>query len=141
MTIAQILDLLFKIVDLIDYEWNLHLLVTIAIAGWLISLKRNPAWQLKLLITVGIVAFNMQSIYSLLDYYRTLDIALVELKAHVTEATFKTSDVLAFIKNLDTGKYVWLVFLVHIPVGVLLLIGLWMDRLWKHLRDPEDMSR
>ena len=137
MTLSQILDLLFKIVDLVNYEWNLHLLVTIAIAGWLISLKHNPVWQLKLIISVGIVAFNIQSMFSLLDYYKTLDIALVELKAHVTEATFKTSDVLAFIKNLDTGKCVWLVFVVHIPVGVILLIGLWVDRLWKHLRDPE----
>jgi hypothetical protein len=134
MSASELINVLFKLVDLLNFEWNVHFVFVVAFFGWLLSMKRNPTIAVKILVSVGVVLFAAFSVATLMDYYRILQLAVEELQAATTQSTFQSKDTYAYIQNLSSRHFQLGIWLVQLPIDVLLLIGLWFDNLWK--REP-----
>lgn len=130
MSTQELIGSLFKMVDLINFEWNVHFVFAVAFFGWLLSMKRNQPLLLKLFITIAVVLFAAFSMFTLNEYYRVLGIIANELKASTTLTTFKSSEVYDYINNFSTGNFKCGIWIVQLPIDFLLLAGLWYDKLW-----------
>jgi hypothetical protein len=70
--IPAILPILFKIIDFTTLCWNIYLLSTAIVLGWLFSTKDVLGWKQKLMVTILYclaVGVNSAALYKMYDHW------------------------------------------------------------------------
>lgn len=124
----DIADMLLKIADSINFLWNFYAFGTIAIVSWLLSLKRNLNWQLKLLLSLGFLCFVTMNLTALLRSYTFADSLRLELQANIDQSTFKTQGLYELTKGLSFSRQIWIAWGIHIFVDSGVLVIVWSNR-------------
>lgn len=127
MTTYELISNILKIVDALNFEWNIHFVFNIALIGWLVSIKRDLSISVKLMATVVIILFSLFSIFTINEYYKILEIAVSELRSITTKDIFRSTGVNDYINGIKINYYRYSIWLIHIPIDCILLISLW----WK----------
>lgn len=131
MEVNDLIVTVFKLVDILNFEWNVHFVFIVAFLGWLLSMKRNPTIPVKVLVSSGLVLFAISNAWTLHEYYHVLTVVITELKATAHVSTFHAPETYMLIKGLTTKNYEYIIWFVQVPIDILLIIGLWFDKLWK----------
>lgn len=135
MNIKDLIDTLFKLVELINFEWNIHLVVVVAFVGWFLSLKDNQTKFIKAIAYVAFIVFMSFNIVTLLEYYSVYKLTLIELKASINTSTFNTSEFYEKIQDLTQYRYQAFVWGIHLPIDFICLFFIGNDNLWRRVRN------
>lgn len=127
MTINDIADLLFAARGRIDFYWNFHVVVVVAVVGWLVSLNKALTPPVKLLVSVVYLvaaAMNLAGLYSAYTFAEALRTDLVR----VASATPLTDTRLLLEQHsylAHRRSAIW----IHLAVGATILAVVWWARL------------
>jgi hypothetical protein len=69
MSIKDVADLLFAARERIDFYWNFHVVVVIAVIGWLVSFKRTLTLSMKVLVSVAYLVAAVMNFVGLYGSY------------------------------------------------------------------------
>jgi len=88
MTESDLIDIFFKARGNIQFFWNIYAVIILALMGWLISLKQDLSWQVKLLVSCGFIVFIIINISGQLRSYELIIAAKSDLlsMAHTDHA-------------------------------------------------------
>ena len=115
MTITEVADLLFAARERIDFYWNFHVVVVIAVIGWLVSFKRTLTLSMKLLVSVAYLIaaiMNFVGLYGSYTFAEALRTDLVRMAA-----TTPLSDTTHFLEQHSYLSQRLAAFLIHLAVG------------------------
>jgi hypothetical protein len=88
----DVLNIVFKLTDYLNFLWNFYVVFNVAVIGWLFSSSSTPwAWQKKLIVAIIYVFFVCGSITVIRRTYQLLFSALEELSSASTEIDFRSS--------------------------------------------------
>lgn len=126
MTVNDVADLLFAARERIDFYWNFHVVVVIAVIGWLVTVKRALSLPNKALVSsVYLIAaatnlFGLSSSYELAEALRTdlLRIAAATPLADTRELLQQHS----YLAHRTAA--VW----VHLVIAAAILSAIWLAR-------------
>ena len=127
MTIKDVADLLFAARERIDFYWNFHVVVIIAVIGWLLSFKRTLTLSMKLLVSIAYViaaVMNYLGLYSSYTFAEALRTDLLRMAA-----TTPLSDTTHFLGQLSFLPQRLTALLIHLVVGATILLVVWFARL------------
>jgi hypothetical protein len=127
MTIKDVADLLFAARERIDFYWNFHVVVVIAVIGWLVSFKRTLTLPMKLLVSVAYViaaVMNLVGLYGSYTFAEALRTDLLRMAA-----TTPLSDTTLFLEQHSYGSQRLTALLIHLVVGATILAVVWFARL------------
>jgi 3-methyladenine DNA glycosylase AlkD len=125
----DVADLLFAARERIDFYWTFYVLVTTAVIGWLLSLKKPLTVSQKALVSVAysiaaIMNFvGLYSAYSLAEALRTdvlrmaANAPLVDTRLMLEQHSYLSQQVAAF----------W----IHLVLGAAVLLVVWRDQFAK----------
>ena len=134
MEIKDIINIVMKLSDSVNFYWNFYVVGVIAIIGWLISLKEHIKWQIKLLVSIGFLFFIILNIHGLLGSYTLLEASINELQESVNPSTFKTDKIFHTIKNISFSYYPQAVLGIHVVIDSGIFIAIWSNKVWSTLR-------
>jgi len=126
MTINDVADLLFAARGRIDFYWNFHVVVVVAVVGWLVSLNRALTPPVKLLVSfVYLVAASMNlvglhSSYTFAEALRT-DLLRVAASTPLTDTRLLLEQH-SYLSHRRTA--VW----IHLALGATILGVVWRAR-------------
>lgn len=126
MEARDVAELFIAAVDKIEIYWNFYVVMLIALIGWLISLKNALPFKLKLVITVGYLAFALMNISGLYGSYTFAEALRLDMMGMEKVQELKTVH-----KILSGSSYqgqMIAMFVIHLVVGTLVLAALWFGR-------------
>jgi hypothetical protein len=127
MTVNDVAELLFAARERIDFYWNFHAVVVIAVLGWLVSLERTLGTSRKALVSVVYliaVAMNLaglHSAYTLAEALRT-DLLRVAADSPLTDTRLLLEQHSYLAHRLAA-------YWIHLAVGASVLGVVWFARL------------
>jgi hypothetical protein len=127
MTIKDVADLLFAARERIDFYWNFHVVVVIAVIGWLVSFKRTLTLSMKLLVSVAYLiaaVMNFVGLYGSYTFAEALRTDLLRMAA-----TTPLSDTTLYLEQHSYLSQRLSAFLIHLAVGATILGVVWFARL------------
>jgi hypothetical protein len=128
----DLVDIILKLADQINFYWNFYVIANIAMLGWLLSLNANPDWQLKAAVSIAFIIFIALNITALIRSYIFLQAALLEFKA--MDLSFRTINLPNQISRLSFSGYKYRLWVTHTVVDVFMIAILWSDKLQNALR-------
>jgi hypothetical protein len=126
MTIKDVADLLFAARERIDFYWNFHVVVIVAVIGWLVSFKRTLTLSMKLLVSIAYLiaaVMNYMGLYSSYTFAEALRTDLLRMAA-----TTPLSDTTLFLGQLSYLPQRLTALLIHLAVGATILLVVWFAR-------------
>jgi hypothetical protein len=126
MDIKDVADLLFAARERIDFYWNFHVVVIIAVIGWLVSFKKTLTLSTKLLVSVAYViaaVMNYLGLYSSYTFAEALRTDLLRMAA-----TTALTDTTLFLGQLSYLPQRLNALLIHVAVGATILLVVWFAR-------------
>ena len=126
MSIKDVADLLFAARERIDFYWNFHVVVVIAVIGWLVSFKRTLTLSMKLLVSVAYLiaaVMNFVGLYGSYTFAEALRTDLLRMAA-----TTPLSDTTLFLEQHSYLSQRLSAFLIHLAVGATILLVVWLAR-------------
>jgi hypothetical protein len=127
MSIKDVADLLFAARERIDFYWNFHVVVVIAVIGWLVSFKRTLTLSMKLLVSVAYViaaVMNFVGLYGSYTFAEALRTDLLRMAA-----TTPLSDTTLYLEQHSYLSQRLSALLIHLAVGATILGVVWFARL------------
>ncbi len=126
ITIKDVADLLFAARARIDFYWNFHVVVVIAVIGWLFSLKKKLTLSMKVLVSVVYLiasAANLLGLYGSYTFAEALRTDLLRMAA-----TTPLTDTLRILEQHSYLSHRLVAFWVHLAIGAPLLLIVWFAR-------------
>jgi hypothetical protein len=129
MTLNDVADLLFAARGRIDFYWNFYVVVVVAVIGWLVSLQRELAPPMKVLVSVVYCAastlnlMGLYSAYTLAEALRT-DLLRVAAGSPLTD-TGLLLEQHSYLAHRTAA--VW----THLVVGATVLSVVWFAPAWR----------
>jgi hypothetical protein len=127
ITIRDVADLLFAARERIDFYWNFHVVVVIAVIGWLLSLKRALTVPMKVLFSVVYsvaAAMNFLGLHSSYTFAEALRTDLLRMAAGAP-----LSDTLRVLERHSYVAHGLAALGVHLAIGLPILLVAWFGRL------------
>lgn len=84
VTVAEVAELLLAARGRIDFYWNFHVAVVVAVIGWTVSLRKTLSPSLKLLVSAAYAiaaGANLAGLYSAYTFAEALRVDLLRLAA------------------------------------------------------------
>ena len=121
----DILSIVFKLTDYLNFLGNAYVVFNIAIIGWLFSGSDSPwSWQKKLIVSVVYLFFVLISVVLLRSTYRLLLGALDELTLASNEVEFRSEKMRELLKiSKPFNKDLSTAF--HIAADFIVLLAIW----------------
>ena len=126
LTIKDVADLLFAVRARIDFYLNFHVVVIIAVIGWLVSLKATLTPAMKGLVSLVYLlaaAMNFLGLYSAYTFAEALRTDLLRMAA----ATPLT-DTRLILEQHSYLAHRLAAFWIHLALGVPILLIVWFAR-------------
>jgi hypothetical protein len=127
MSIKDVADLLFAARERIDFYWNFHVVVVIAVIGWLVSFKRTLTLSMKLLVSVAYLVAAVMNFVGLYGSYTFAEALRTDLLRMA--ATTPLTDTTLFLEQHSYVSQRLTAFLIHVAVGATILVVVWFARL------------
>jgi hypothetical protein len=127
MTIKDVADLLFAARERIDFYWNFHVVVVIAVIGWLVSFKRTLTLSMKLLVSVAYLVAAVMNFVGLYGSYTFAEALRTDLLRMA--ATTPLSDTTLYLEQHSYLSQRLTALLIHLAVGTTILAVVWFARL------------
>jgi hypothetical protein len=127
ISIKDVADLLFAARERIDFYWNFHVVVVIAVIGWLVSLKRSLTVPMKVLFSVVYsiaAAANFLGLYSAYTFAEALRTDLLRMSAGAP-----LTDTLGILERHSYLPHRLAALWVHLAIGISILLVAWFARL------------
>jgi hypothetical protein len=126
MTAKDVADLLLAARERIDFYWNFHVVVVIAVIGWLVSLRRTLTVPLKALVSVAYViaaATNLVGLHGAYTFAEALRTDLLRMAASVP-----LPDTRLVLERHSYLAHRLMALWIHVGVGGAILLVLWFAR-------------
>lgn len=137
MDTKDIAELFVTATGKIEFYWNFYTVTVLALIGWLVSTEKALAPRVKVLITVGYLAFVFMNVVGLYGSY-TFAEALREdllLSVKATPDVLKNAQEVLSHRSFKGQKQ--LVLAIHVLVGAFVLFAVWFGRLGEELSGNE----
>jgi len=123
--LKDVLSIVFKLTDYLNFQWNFYVVFNVAMIGWLLGGSNNPwSWQKKLILSAVYLFFILISITLIRSTYGLLLGALDELASAGNEIEFRSEKFGEFFKitkpfnkQLSTA--------LHIIADFIVLLSIW----------------
>jgi|GEM_PF-5931164 len=129
---SELIEVIFKVIDFINFEWNIHFGFAIAFIGWRISTNKSLSILVKLISTTVIILFSITNILTLLEYYQILDSLVEEYKIRCYVDNITSNKLKSLINNFSTTQYKNALWFIHIPIDLFLIVCAWLNTMWKN---------
>lgn len=116
--------MVLKLGDWVNVIWNFHLVVSIAILGWIFSTKQIWDLKQKIIVTVVYIAFVWLNLEGQIQIHTVLDVSLNELKEAVGPLNFKTSQFKDALQNVSRESTLRII-LVHLATDLSVMLCIW----------------
>jgi hypothetical protein len=122
--ISNLVNMVLKLGDWVNVIWNFHLVVSIAILGWIFSTKQIWDLKQKIIVTVVYIAFVWLNLEGQIQIHTVLDVSLNELKEAVGPLNFKTSQFKDALQNVSRESTLRII-LVHLATDLSVMLCIW----------------
>ena len=126
ISIKDVADLLFAARERIDFYWNFHVVVVVAVMGWLVTRKEALAPSIKALVSVVYViaaTSNFLGLYGSYTFAEALRTDLLRMAAGTP-----LTDTLRILEQHSYLTQRVAAFWIHIVIGVTILLIVWFAR-------------
>jgi hypothetical protein len=137
MDIKAIADLFVTATGKVEFYWNFYTVTLLALIGWLVSTKRTLLPRVKLLITVGYLAFVLMNIFGLWNSYTFVE-ALRKDLLHAAKAdpdAIRNAQEVLLNISFESQKIMTLV--IHVLIGAFVLFAVWFGPLGEHSSETD----
>jgi hypothetical protein len=127
ITLKDVADLLFAARGRIDFYWNFHVVVVIAVIGWLVTNKQRLTVSIKILVSLVYLiaaATNLAGLYGSYTFAEALRSDLLRMAA--------TSPLIETRSLLEQHSYLnhrLAAFWIHLILATAILLVVWFARL------------
>jgi hypothetical protein len=128
--IPVVLPILFKIIDVTMLCWNIYLLMTTVVLGWIFSTKGPLDWKHKLLVTVLyclVVGINSLALYKM--YHAWLPPTLADLKKEASTLDETTPGIKQMLQKDPSNLFIlggrWLIVAVDLIAIPAMMFCIW----------------
>lgn len=138
VTVAEAAELLFAARGRIDFYWNFHVAVVLAVIGWSVALKKTLAPSMKALVSAAYLiaaSANLAALYSAYTFAEALRNDLLRLAADSP----LTDTRLILAQHSYLGQRMT-AFWIHLAIGAVVLLAIWFARL-PRIADDEGGTR
>jgi hypothetical protein len=126
ISLKDVADLLFSARGRIDFYWNFHVVVVIAVIGWLVTHKRTLTVPIKLLVSVVYLiaaATNLAGLYGSYTFAEALRTDLVRMAANspLTETR-------SLLEQHSYLAHRLAAFWIHLVLAAAILLVVWFAK-------------
>jgi len=138
MDTKEIADLFVTATGKIEFYWNFYTVTLLALIGWLVSTKNALRPRLKILVTVGYLAFVLMNVIGLWGSYTFAEALRQDLLISVKTApdTLKNAQAVLFERSFESQRMLALV--IHAILGAFVLSAVWFGRLGEQASNPDE---
>ena len=127
ITLKDVADLLFAARGRIDFYWNFHVVVVIAVIGWLVTQKQRLTAPIKLLVSVLYLiaaAANLAGLYGSYSFAEALRNDLLRMTA-----ASPLNETRLLLEQQSYLAHRLAAFWIHLALATAILLVVWFARL------------
>jgi hypothetical protein len=126
LELKDILNVVFKMTDYLNFQWNFYVIINIAVIGWIFSSPMDTwGWQKKFICSIAYLLSVLMSIMVLSRTYRLLFDVLEELSCCAKEIQFRSDNFRTAFKEVRPVSKK-LSMTLHILGNVIVLLCIWI---------------
>lgn len=129
MDTKDIAELFVTATGKIEFYWNFYTVTVLALIGWLVSTKKALGPRVKVLITVGYLAFVFMNIIGLYGSYTFTEALREDLLISVKSTPDVLKNTQEVLSHRSFEKQKQMVLVIHLLVGAFVLFAVWYGRL------------
>lgn len=126
MTVNDVADLLFAARERIDFYWNFHVVVVIAVIGWLVTVKRALSLPNKVLVSVVYLIAATTNLFGLSSSYELAEALRTDL-LRIAAAT-PLADTRELLQQHSYLAHRTAALWIHLVIAVAILSAIWLSR-------------
>jgi hypothetical protein len=126
LELKDVLNVVFKMTDYLNFQWNFYVIINIALIGWIFSSPIDAwGWQKKLICSIAYLLSVLMSIMVLSRTYRLLFDVLEELSYCAKDIQFRSDKFRTAFKEVRPVNKKFSITL-HIIGNVIVLLCIWI---------------
>ena len=126
ISLKDVAELLFSARGRIDFYWNFHVVVVIAVIGWLVTHKRTVTVPIKLLVSVVYLiaaTTNLLGLYGAYTFAEALRTDLVRMADNSP-----LMETRALLEHHSYLAHRMAAFWIHLVLGAAILLVVWFAK-------------
>jgi hypothetical protein len=109
----------------VEFYWNFYTGALLALIGWLVSKNLAVAQELKLLITVGYLAFVLMNVMGLWGAYTFAEALRKDVLMSVNNTPHTVHNTQQVLAKGSLEKQKWRALAIHVVLGAVVLLSVW----------------